>query len=171
VDPNLLAPELIDLYENLEGLILKDPDVINLGPLAKKDYYRNLAESALVVYPCSFPEISCIVALEAQALGVPILATNDYALTESIAIDWFKVPGRPKSPEYAQNYVERALDILSQPEKTAKLSGAAKKNIREFHSWERIALEWERLFRLGLKAKSSPESLIQANKRHESLLV
>ncbi|MDR0549530.1 MAG: glycosyltransferase family 4 protein [Deltaproteobacteria bacterium] len=170
VDPNLLAPELIELYNYLELLAKSDPDIENLGPLSKKDYYRALAESTLLTYPCSFPEISCIVALEAQSLGVPILTTNDYALSESVVEDWFKVNGRPKSPLFAQNFVERALDLLDNPEKTQSLAQKAQNAIRANHSWDQIAKEWERLFRLNLKAKTTT-GLVQTRLMTRELLV
>ncbi|MDR1577457.1 MAG: glycosyltransferase family 4 protein [Deltaproteobacteria bacterium] len=170
MDPALLSPETRELYSYLDLLAKSDPNVINLGPLTKKEYYRHLAETALVAYPCSFPEISCIVALEAQALGSPILTTNDYALTESVKEDWFKISGRPRSPAYSQNYVERALDILDNPEKAERLALKAQATIRASYSWEKIASEWERLLRLGLLARSSPIE-IQTRKTNERLLV
>jgi glycosyltransferase involved in cell wall biosynthesis len=171
VDPVLLSPELKELYGYLDLLAESDPDIENLGPLSKKDYYRSLAESALVTYTCSFPEISCIVALEAQALGTPILTTNDYALTESVTVDYFKVSGRPRSEAYVQNYVERALDLLGDPKKTKSLAQKAKASVRASHSWELIAGEWERVFRLGLRAKASAFNNVEARKLSDHLLV
>ncbi|MDR2140453.1 MAG: glycosyltransferase family 4 protein [Deltaproteobacteria bacterium] len=169
VNPDLLAPDLVELYSYLELLANSDPAIINLGPLSKQDYYRHLAEAALVAYPCSFPEISCIVALEAQALGTPILTTKDYALAESVKEEMFLVPGRPKTPAYCQSYVERALSLLANPERAASLAQRAQAVIREKYSWRLIAQEWERLFRLSLQSRSSSVSLIQARKTNDSL--
>ncbi|MDR1873271.1 MAG: glycosyltransferase family 4 protein [Deltaproteobacteria bacterium] len=170
VDSSLLSPELQELYAYLELLAQSSPDVTNLGPLSKNKYYRHLAEASLVAYPCSFPEISCLVALEAQALGTPILTTNDYALTESVVEDYFKVSGRPKTPQYAQNYVERALDLLGNPAKALALAKKAQAIIRQSYAWAEVAKEWERLFRLCLKARGSAVSLVQTGKAGDSLL-
>ncbi len=56
------------------------PDVTMLGPLSKRDLYREVAGSALVVYPCAFPEVSCISALEAAACGTPMVTSRYCAL-------------------------------------------------------------------------------------------
>ncbi|MDR1395915.1 MAG: glycosyltransferase family 4 protein, partial [Deltaproteobacteria bacterium] len=160
--PDFLSPELQNLYSCLDLAVRSDPRIINLGPLGKKDYYRHLAQSALVAYPCCFPEISCLVSLEAQALGTPILTTNDYALTESVKADLFKVSGRPRSPAYAQAYVERALDLLADLPKSLALADAARNIIRSSHAWDQIALEWERLFRLSLRARSAAGTLAKS---------
>jgi glycosyltransferase involved in cell wall biosynthesis len=162
----------LDLYGYLDLLIKSDPDIINLGPLDKNKYYRHLAESAMVVYPCSFPEISCLVALEAQAIGTPILTTNDYALTESVKVENFKVSGRPRTPEYIQSYVEKALDLLNNPQKAQKLALEAQAVIRATYSWDQIAKEWERLFNLTLRARGSARNIFQTgNYQSDNLLV
>ncbi|MDR1085371.1 MAG: glycosyltransferase family 4 protein [Deltaproteobacteria bacterium] len=167
-----LSPELKELYSYLNLLVKSDPDIIDLGPLGKKDYYRHLAESALLVYPCCFPEISCLVVLEAQALGTPLVTTNDYALTESVKLEEFKVPGRPRTPSYWQSFVERTLYLLNNPQRTEKLALKARNVIRSSYAWDQIAGEWERLFKLSLRAQSSARDIIQTGgQRSDTLLV
>jgi glycosyltransferase involved in cell wall biosynthesis len=167
VDPSQLAPELIGLYDYLNLLIKTDPKIINLGPLDKKSYYRHLAESAMVTYPCIFPEISCLVALEAQALGVPILTSDSYALSETVVTPDFKISGRPGSPDYTKNYIERTLKLLAHPEEMQEKAQKGKQIIRENYSWDQIAGEWQRTFELSLKSKKNFSPFISSTETNK----
>jgi glycosyltransferase involved in cell wall biosynthesis len=138
----------------VERLLAVTPGVVNLGPLGKADYYRHLSQSALMIYPSIFPEISCLAVLEAQALGVPPLTSDAFALAESVPAPELRVGGRPGSPEYVRAYVERALALLGQPLELARLGREARAAVRARHAWDRVAAEWERLFDLNLRAKS-----------------
>ncbi|MDR2339715.1 MAG: glycosyltransferase family 4 protein [Deltaproteobacteria bacterium] len=157
-----IDPSLLSLYDYLELLIANDSSITHLGCLSKKDYYRHLAESSLVTYPCVFPEISCIVALEAQALGTPILTSDSFALRESVVQDAFKIAERPGSNNYNQSYVERALRLLSDSEWAKGLADSARERIRAAHTWDKIASEWERIFRLSLRARETRRFLTES---------
>jgi glycosyltransferase involved in cell wall biosynthesis len=163
LDKAQIDPRLLPLYDYLDLLVRNSKDVYPLGALNKLDYYRHLAESSMLLYPSIFPEISCIVSLEAQALGVPILTSDAFALKESVKTPAFKVTGRPGSPQYIQNYVERALKLLSDPEGTESLAQKAKSLIRESYSWDRIASEWSRIFELSLRARESRGFLVESH--------
>jgi glycosyltransferase involved in cell wall biosynthesis len=157
-----LDPALPPLYEYLDYLCRRGPDVTVLGSLPKLEYYRHLAESAMMIYPCVFPEISCIVALEAQALGTPILTSDSFALSETVAAASFRVKGRPGSPQYIQDYVERALNLLGDPEGARRAAGECRRAIREKYSWDQIAKEWMRIFDLSLRARETRRVLLES---------
>jgi glycosyltransferase involved in cell wall biosynthesis len=163
LDKAQVDPRLIPLYDYLDLLVRNSKDVYPLGSLCKLDYYRHLAESSMLLYPSVFPEISCIVSLEAQALGTPVLTSDAFALKESVKIPAFKVGGRPGSPEYIQNYVERALLLLSDPEGTMEKAHKAKELIRQSYSWDKIASEWSRIFELSLRARESRGFLTESH--------
>jgi glycosyltransferase involved in cell wall biosynthesis len=163
VDRANLDPQLPELYDYLDFLADRDPDVTVLGALPKRDYYRHLAESAMLVYPCTFPEISCIVALEAQALGTPILTSDSYALSESVAPPEFRVKGRPGGNEWIRGYVERALKLLGDPEGTARTAAKAREAIREKYSWDQVAKEWMRVFELSLRARETRRLFVESS--------
>ncbi len=154
VKEDSLPSELTQTYRQIDALLSKAPGVTILGSLDKESYYRHLSESALMLYPSTFPEISCIAALEAQSLGVPILTSNAFALSETVVEERLKVSGKPGSPEYVNNYLERAIDLLSAPENLAELGKACRAKVRPKASWETIATEWGRLFDLNLRAKN-----------------
>jgi glycosyltransferase involved in cell wall biosynthesis len=155
-------PHLVELYQQVERLLAATPGVVNLGPLGKADYYRSLSQSSLMLYPSIFPEISCLAVLEAQALGVPPLTSDAFALSESVPVPELRVGGGPGSPEYINDYVDRALALLSHPRRElARLAHEARAAVRAVYSWDQVAAEWERLFDLSLRAKMSPGCVLE----------
>ncbi|MDR1081432.1 MAG: glycosyltransferase family 4 protein [Deltaproteobacteria bacterium] len=168
-----LDPSLPRLYEYLDMLAARDPSVTVLGALPKSEYYRHLAGSAMLVYPCTFPEISCIAALEAQALGTPILTSDSFALSETVVSDRFRVKGRPGTPAYNRDFVDRALKLLSDTEGTARAAEQCRAKVRELHSWDQVAGEWMRIFDLSLRARETRRLIVESStgQRRDGLLV
>lgn len=136
--------------EHMAALVAAAPRTTVLGSLAKPDYYRHLAEAALLLYPCSFPEISCIAALEAQALGTPIITSRDFALPETVGVSHYLISGRPAFPAYQEAFVDRALLYLNAPHRYRQDTGRALKWVEDNYSWSHIAGEWLELFALHL---------------------
>lgn len=151
-----LAPGLFEHYQHLERLIDASPNVVRLGSLPKNEYYRHLAEAVAMLYPCTFPEISCIAAIEAQACGTPILTTDAFALAETVPTKEFRVVGRPGTDVYDRAYVERALRILGEPEEALRRAEPARTLMRNRYTWRSIVSEWNRLFDLALASKMKP---------------
>ena len=145
----------------IANLIQHTPGVKLLGPLAKREYYRHLAGCGLLLYPCVFPEISCISALEAQALGTPLVTSDAFALNETVAQPRFLVPGLPGSAEYLEAFSQRALELLQNPQEAQALALPAQASIRARHDWAAIAVEWEELFleRLGARTLAQAPAL------------
>jgi hypothetical protein len=161
VEQTPLPPSVRREHALIANLIQQAPGVRVLGPLAKRDYYRHLASSALLLYPCVFPEISCISALEAQALGTPLVTSDAYALSETVVQPRFLVPGLPGSPEYLEAFTRRALEFLQNPREALALGQEAQALVRARHDWAAIAAEWEELFlaRLGARAVAQAPAL------------
>jgi len=156
-----IPPQLAELYRHVNMLLESTPGLVVLGGLSKRDYYRHLSESALMLYPSVFPEVSCLAALESQALGVPILTSDAFALSESVVAPQMRVGGKPGSPVYVDNYVERAISFLSNRDELRRLGQESKTIIRNRYSWDKVASEWERLFSLGFRAKSNQSYLVE----------
>ena len=133
-------------YEHIPDLLANTPGVIPLGSLAKPEFYRHLAEAALLLYPCCFPEISCITALEAQALGTPIITTRDFALPETVGVPHYLIPGRPVLPAYQEAFISRALEYLDDEQRYREDTAQARGWVEENYSWRTIAAEWLELF-------------------------
>ncbi|MBW2090687.1 MAG: glycosyltransferase, partial [Deltaproteobacteria bacterium] len=158
VQPDDLAPELTQLYRYLNDLMRRSKNVVHLGSLSKKQYYHHLAQASLMLYPCTFPEISCIAAIEAQACRTPILTTDDFALSETVQIPEFKISGIPGTDNYNRLFIEKTLKLLDKPDLTAALAANARSAVEEKYTWSKIAVEWDRIFNLNLASKRSLSS-------------
>ncbi len=132
--------------EHMPALVAAAPQTTVLGSLAKPDFYRHLAEAALLLYPCSFPEISCIVAIEAQALGTPIITSRDFALPETVGVPRYLISGRPAFPAYQDAFADRALLYLGDPGRYRHDTDAALRWVTAHYSWSHIAGEWLEIF-------------------------
>lgn len=150
-----LRPELLKLYRYIDDLVHSTPNVVALGSLPKEEYYRHLAESSLMLYPCTFPEISCIAALEAQACGTPIIATDAFALSETVKLPEFKVFGTPGTESYDVTFIRRAMLLLENPEGAALAAEQARNIVLRDHDWVNVVKQWERLFDLSLASRKT----------------
>jgi len=139
-----MAEYLLTLRSVAEAL----PDVTLLGGLTKRELYRELARSALVLYPATFPEVSCISAMEAGACGTPMVASAYAALKETVASGetGVLVPGDPRTEEYQQAYADAVEALLADPSRWAAMSAAARQRVEQRYQWRDIAAEWEREF-------------------------
>ncbi|MEW6263522.1 MAG: glycosyltransferase family 4 protein [Thermodesulfobacteriota bacterium] len=171
VDRTILPPGLLDLYDYLAALMARSPNVVNLGSLSKEDYYRHLAESALMLYPCTFPEVSCLAVLEAQACRTPVLTTDDFALSETVRMAEFRIPGRPGRPSYDQMFLERAIQILTEPGWAVERAGRAAAMVEKEHDWSNIVAEWDRAFDLTLASKTKLSALKDSGIKSHAALV
>lgn len=133
-------------YEFCRQLIERSPQVTAHGSLAKLDLYRLLHSAALTVYPCTFPEISCIAALESMASGTPIVTTNDFALKETVPYE--KVAGQPRTEEYTHNFVQMTMQLLSNPMLYRRRQKEGLEWVKQYN-YRIIAKEWEsRMYQL-----------------------
>jgi len=93
--PDFLRP----LYDKCQRLIDRFAGrVRHLGPLSKQDLYKLYKTAALYIYPTDFEEISCITAMECMAVGLPIVASDLAALTETVAPGAGVLVGHPSEP-------------------------------------------------------------------------
>lgn len=70
-------------YENVNARIAQLPNTHFAGSLSKKHLAQVQMTSDVLVYPGEFEETSCITAMEAQAAGLPMLASATGALPET----------------------------------------------------------------------------------------
>jgi len=131
------------------------PGVELLGALSKKELYREIAGSGLMVYPAVFPEVSCISMMEAAACGTPVVASRYCALKETVADGetGVLVPGDPVSGEYQRRFVAAVVGLLGGGKRWGEMSEAARRRVEERYRWAAIAEEWEGVFE-GLVGES-----------------
>lgn len=139
--------------ERHDALIRRRPGVRRVGPLSRQEFWREAARCSAVLYPGNAPEVSCMVALEAQALGVPIVATAGYALTETVGCGETLVPGPWGSREYVEGFLERVFRLVEDPDFHRRARQAGQRHVTpESHSWDVLGRRWSDLFRERLAA-------------------
>ena len=121
------------------------PGVEFLGALSKRELYREMAGSGLLVYPAMFPEVSCITAIEAAGCGTPVVASRYCGLKETVAEGetGVLVPGDPRGEEYQRGFVEAVVGLVEEEGRWQGMSEAGKRRVEERYQWGRIAEEWE----------------------------
>ena len=139
-----MADYLAALRQAAEAL----PGVELLGALTKRELYREIAGSGLMVYPAVFPEVSCISMMEAAACGTPVVASRYCALKETVADGetGVLVPGDPGSGEYQRRLVEAVVGLLGDEEQWVEMSEAGRRRVEARYQWGDIAREWEGVF-------------------------
>ncbi len=162
MDRQGLDAELIREYRDLSQRAESLDGVRDLGPLAKEDYYRLLASSGFLLYPCSFAEISCLAVLEAQALGTPLVTSRRFALSESVREPAFLIPGVPGSDDYCDLYVERVLALYQDYEPALAKAEKASDAVRAQHDWKIITADWVRYIQ---KARAGGRNIPEARVR------
>ena len=97
----------------------------------KRDLYRHMAESKLVVYPTDFPEVFCISAVEAQACGTAFLTSDGFALQETVGYE--RVPiGDDEA------FLDRMRDWLTDGAARGAIEARGLDYVRRF-TWQRTA--------------------------------
>lgn len=119
------------------------PQVTFHGGLAKKELYDLIASSNAMLYPCDFPEISCITAMEAMACGTTMITTNDYALPETLAGSGLLVSGKPGTDSYVNDFVDLAVQVAVTPSMTGEQRNTGSLYAMKHYDWNVIAEEWE----------------------------
>jgi len=125
----------------------RTPGVRTIGPLTRREFWRELAASTALLYPTNFPEINCMVALEAQALGVPIVTTDGFALSETVGCRETRIGEPWRSFAYAEKAVDLAVRLIQDGDFRCQAITAGHQHVSpETHSWAALAESWERLF-------------------------
>jgi glycosyltransferase involved in cell wall biosynthesis len=138
--------------KQLVSLISKYADKLGrsvqfIGSLPKPELYKVIAESTAILYPTDFPEISCITAMEAQALGTPIVSTDAFALSETIGAPTLVSATDVDSSEYREAFVGLVWRLLNDDEFYSSVVAAGKQHVaQKGYYWDAVAKSWEGKF-------------------------
>lgn len=145
----MVPPPLQEHYRLCDELIRRADGVHKIGPLTRREFWRELGQATAVLYPTDFPEVSCMVALEAQATGTPIVTTGRFALAETVGCRETLVTEPWRSPAYTRSFVDIAVRLAEDPDFAAQARQAGQCHVtRESHSWDAIARCWQDSFQL-----------------------
>jgi glycosyltransferase involved in cell wall biosynthesis len=143
-------------YADLHALCLASDGVDYVGAVSQPALADALAEAAALAYPCTYPETSCIAALEAMAMGASLLTTNLGALPETLAGFGRMVEPSEDSAVLAPRFAAMTIDALNEmrcnPDEAAVRRAAQMAFVHKNYAWPARALEWQRwLFDLILQ--------------------
>lgn len=138
-----LPDHMITFYEGIKNIIEETPGVVDMGCLKKSDWYRLLCNSAAYLYVTEFKEIFCIAAAESQACGTPVVATQDFALSEVIADQRCLVPGKHTSKEYQDDFVNRVEELSKNDIYYKSVQRIGREHVENQYPWPKVASEWE----------------------------
>jgi glycosyltransferase involved in cell wall biosynthesis len=125
----------------------EQPGVVWRGTATKVDLARELRSATLMTYPSTFKETFCTSVAEAQAAGLPVVATNYAALADRVSdgVDGFLIPGPAGEPASREAFVQAVTKLLLDEELRRRLGAAAAAKAFHDYDWDRILDQWEAL--------------------------
>ena len=122
------------------------------GYLPKRELYAEYVQSGIYVYPSpspkmpGFAEVSCISVMEAQAAGLPVVASARGALPETLGAGAGALISRDSmSEEYAAAFCDAVSNYLDNEDAYNAASRAGREHAKSL-SWRNVALQWESMF-------------------------
>lgn len=134
---NVAEGDKID-FDRVVAQLSTFPQFHNHGNVPQRELAREMMRSAILCYPNTFEETSCITALEAQAAGCAIVTSACGALPETVGKAGILVPGEPGSPEYISQFVSALDRLLTDDKLLETYSEAGRKQVEDSY-WSSIA--------------------------------
>jgi len=128
--------------DNMERLLAQD-GVTHHGRVGTDEIAKAYLKAEAWAYPTSFPEISCITAMKAQAAGAIPVSTDYAALKETIK-EGILIEGDSKDPEVVEEFKTKLIELLKDDKKKEDIR--AKLGKHDF-SWNSVAKAWDEAFR------------------------
>gem|GEM_PF-1201966 len=140
-------PALQPYYDACEALLRGSRGITSCGALTRREFWSTLIGCRALIYPGDSAETSCMVALEAQALGVPVVTSARFALTETVAFQDTLVAEPWGTDAYVDSFVAKVCRLLADETFDRAAREAGRRHvIRESHSWDAIAARWSEHF-------------------------
>lgn len=136
---------LAEDFKRLMSQASKFPGIFFHGNITQGQLAREYMKSALLFYPNSFVETSCIVALEALAAGVPVLASESGGLPETVGEAGVLIPGEVGSQSYRAEFIKAAKNLLNDQAFWQNCSNKGKERVKDSYQWEHVV---ERLLKV-----------------------
>jgi glycosyltransferase involved in cell wall biosynthesis len=135
-------------FGNLYDLCRRTEGAEYFGALPQPQLAARMKEVAILAYPNTFAETSCIAAMEAMAAGCQIVTTAGGALPETTAGFARLVPAGLGLAEYRRIFVDEVIAALGMRESDpAALEGHLQRQrefVKQNYNWTTIARRWEK---------------------------
>ncbi len=132
IPENGLVPRLIERF-GISGRVKFQDRFLEVDELV-----REYSTGKIAVVP-SFFEGFGFPASEAMACGLPVIANAAGALPEVVGTDG--TAGRLVPPRDARAMADAITDILSEPDKSARMGAAARERVQQVFRWDQAAAE------------------------------
>lgn len=136
-------PEYAELYRRCAST----EGVDYIGTVPQGELATELSRAAALAYPSTFPETSCIAAMEAMSAGALILTTRSGAMPETTAGFGSMIEPHEDAPRLAKEFAQMTIDALAEARREPDAAGERRAKQIEFarknYSWPARALEWE----------------------------
>lgn len=130
--------------------MMKQPGITYHGRVGHEELQKAMMGAGIWAYPTDFTEISCITAMKTQALGAIPVVTNFAALKETVK-NGLKIDMDITTEEGQKEYKEQLIRLISNPEEQDVIRKDMMKWAQEYFTWDKVAFEWDRLFRINLQ--------------------
>ena len=142
-----LAATENDTYAELFRRCASTEGVDYIGTVPQGELAAELSRAAALAYPSTFPETSCIAAMEAMSAGASILTTRSGAMPETTAGYGLMIEPHDDEPRLAKEFAQMTIDALAEARREPDCADARRTQQIEFarknYSWSARALEWE----------------------------
>ncbi len=134
------------LYHSLYALARSLPGVDYAGSVSQTTLAAALAEADVLAYPSTFPETSCIVAMEAMAAGCLVCTTTLGALPETTAGFAFLMDLPTDVLQMAQSFAALVVRVCREaaaaPDRFEEAIARQRRYVRANYAWTARAREW-----------------------------
>lgn len=127
------------------------------GRVGWDELAAHMATAGVWLYPTRFPEISCMSAMEATALGCVPVHSNKYALAETLGIGEGAASGFYGDPDNIDVMVQALLNAVKIDETNPHYRAHISKRSLETFDYEKLADEWMELLKEGDDEPGEPD--------------
>jgi glycosyltransferase involved in cell wall biosynthesis len=148
-------------YTALYNSLASKKGVVYHGSVGQEELRNFTPQCRALAYPCTFPETSCITAMEAMASGCTVVGTDIGALPETAWGNPLVTPEGNWEEVYTKTLIEALRD------------DSMEMAIRNFHAsyyyaWDRIAKQWEDVFYEHERERRLSSSWVRSTKADTS---
>lgn len=133
---------MYELAQSLRGVIYR-------GSVGQAELRETALKCRALAYPCTFPETSCIAAMEAMAAGCAVVSTSAGALIETAWKNPLIAPGGNWLPVWTRSLI----NVLTNDDEYERLA-RQNRDIVKYYDWPVIAHQWIYRFREDLLKKA-----------------
>lgn len=124
--------------EKMKQLLMALPDVTYSSSVTQAELARQFLASAVLAYPNTFAETSCITAMEAMRAGCVPVSTRLGALPETVGDGGVLIEGLPGNPLYDEQFVAETVKLLTDDTYWEGLSRKAQQ-LAQHYTWGDVA--------------------------------